>query len=97
MQHDPEAANLLAVALVTAMVDRFDAGDDPANGHRHAVRIADMITDARLGSDVAVDDYIAALGVLAARAVEDVARLSGEPMAFWLARWLGEPFGRAPS
>jgi hypothetical protein len=97
MQHDPEAADLLAVALVTAMVDRFDAGDDPAEGHRHAVRIADMITDARLGSDVAVEDYIAALGVLAARAVEDVARLSGEPMAFWLARWLAEPFGTTTS
>ena len=50
--------------------------------------------DARL-ADVDFDEYIGALGVLAARAIEDVAMLSGEPVALWLERWVAvaDPYG----
>jgi hypothetical protein len=95
-RHVPDAADLLAVALVAAMCDRFEAGEAPADRRRHVAHIAEMLTEARLGRDVAVRDYIGTLGMLAARAIEDVAALSGEPMALWLAHWLSAPYGTPP-
>jgi hypothetical protein len=92
MIREADAADAMAVALVTAMIDRFDSDDEPSDGHRHAARIAAMITDARF-SGVDLDEYIGALGVLGARAVQDLASATGEPIALWLERWLSEPYG----
>jgi hypothetical protein len=93
MVYEPDAGDALAVALVTAMIDRFGAGRH--GGKRQTIQIAQMIRDARLG-DVDVDEYVGALGVLAARAIEDVAMLSGEPVALWLERWVADPYGSPP-
>lgn len=95
MPYQPDAADALAVALVTAMIDRFGAGHGPG-GRRQTIQIAQMIRDAQLG-DVDGDEYVGALGVMAARAIEDVAMLSGEPISQWLERWLSEPCGSAPA
>lgn len=91
MRYESDAADAMAVALVTGLIDRFHtaAGTDD---RRHLARIAEMIRDAQ-PDDLDPDECIAALGVLAARAVEDVAMLSGEPIAFWLERWLTDPYG----
>jgi hypothetical protein len=94
MRHEPDAADVLAVTLVTAMIDRFDAGIG-ARRRTHIARIADMIRDAQ-PDELGPDECIAALGLLAARAVEDVAMLSGEPISLWLQRWLEEPYGTPP-
>jgi hypothetical protein len=94
MRHEPDAADLLSVALVAAMIDRFDASVG-AQRRAHIARIADMIRDAQ-PDDLGPDECIAALGLLAARAVEDVAMLSGEPISVWLERWLDEPYGTPP-
>ena len=45
------------------MIDRFGAGH--RGGRRQTIQIAQMIRDARLG-EVDFDEYIGALGVLAA-------------------------------
>jgi hypothetical protein len=93
MRYESDAAEGLAVALVTAMIDRFDVTDESADGRLHAARIAQMITDARLSSDVAPEEYISALGLLGACAVQDVSTWSGEPIALWLSRWLSDAYG----
>jgi hypothetical protein len=90
MVYEPDAADALAVALVTAMIDRFGAGH--RGSQRQTIQIAQMTRDTRRG-EVDLDDYIGALGVLAARVIEDVAMLSGEPVALWLERWIADPYG----
>jgi hypothetical protein len=82
---------VLAVTLVTAMADRFAAGDE----RQCVVRIGQMLTDARMETDLRADWCIGALGLLAARAVEELARCTGEPAAVWLERWLSETYGLA--
>ena len=91
MEYDSDAADSLAVALVMAMIDRSDL-EFGGNGRRHAMRVADMVRELRLG-EVDTDQYVGALGSLAARAVEDLASATGEPTALWMARWLGKPYG----
>jgi hypothetical protein len=93
MTYAPDAADALAVALVTAMIDRFGTGHR-GGGRRETIEIAQIIQDARLG-DVDLDEYVGALGVLAARAIEDVAVLSGEPIELWLERWVAHPYAFA--
>ncbi len=89
MVREADAADALAVALVTAMLDRSGAD---AGSSRQAAHIAAMITNAHLGGEITTEEYIGALGVLAAAAVEDLATATGEPIALWLARWLtGSP------
>lgn len=91
MEYDSDAADSLAVALVLAMIDHSDL-ELGGNGRRHAMRVAEMVRDSRLG-EVDLDEYVGSLGVLAARAVEDLATATGEPTALWLARWLSKPYG----
>jgi hypothetical protein len=86
---DWDHSSVLAVALVTAMDDRF-TGDDE---RQCVVRIGQMMTDSKLGTDVQADWCIGALGLLAARALEDLATMSGEPTSLWLERWLSETYG----
>jgi hypothetical protein len=89
MRTDWDESSVLAVALVTAMSDRFTQTDE----RQCVVRIGQMITDSKIESDLPADWCIGALGLLAARAVEDLATCTGEPPALWLERWLGEPYG----
>jgi hypothetical protein len=106
MPADWDDSSVLAVALVTAMTDRFDGESDGlplvAGATRAAMSIQDrqcvvragqMITDGKLDDDLAVDWLVAALGLLAARAIEDLATASGEPTALWLDGWLSGPYG----
>jgi hypothetical protein len=86
---DWDDSSVLAVALVTAMMDRFNVADE----RQCVVRIGQMMTDSKIEGDLPADWFIGALGLLAARALEDVSALSGEPMALWLERWLAEPYG----
>jgi hypothetical protein len=84
-----DESSVLAVALVMAMADRFTQTDE----RQCVVRIGQMITDSKIETDLPADWCIAALGLLAARAVEDLATSSGEPTALWLERWLIESYG----
>jgi hypothetical protein len=104
MLSDWDVASVRAVALVTAMSDRFDGDSDGPPGrpaHRKirdrqcVVRIGQMLTDGEIERREHAQSLIAALGLLACRAAEDLATASGEPMALWLERWLAEPYGSA--
>jgi hypothetical protein len=92
MRADWDESSVLAVAIVTAMTDRFTQTDD----RQCVVQIGQMMTDSRIHTDLRADWCIGALGLLAARAVEDLATSSGEPAALWLERWLAEPYGTRP-
>jgi hypothetical protein len=89
MQPDLDASSVLAVAVATAMTDRFVGDYD----RQCVVRIGQMLTDGKIATDVRADWCIAALGLLAARALEDLATSSGEPSALWLERWLSDTYG----
>jgi hypothetical protein len=89
MQPDWDASSVLAVAVVTAMTDRFAGTDE----RQCVVRIGQMLTDSKIETDVLGDWCIGALGLLATRALEDLATSSGEPIALWLERWLDETYG----
>jgi hypothetical protein len=89
MGTDWDESSVLAVALVTAMSDRFTQTDE----RQCVVRIGQMITDSKIGSDLPADWCIGALGLLAARAVEELADCTGVPAAKWLEQWLTESYG----
>jgi hypothetical protein len=89
MEPSWDVSSVLAVALVTGMSDRF-TGDDI---RQCVVRIGQMMTDSHLDTDVTTDWALGALGLLAARALEDLAETSGEPTSMWLERWLSQPYG----
>jgi hypothetical protein len=89
MQPDWDTSSALAVAIATAMSDRFAGVED----RQCVVRIGQMLTDGKVETDVRADWCIAALGLLAARAMEDLATSSGEPIALWLERWLSQTYG----
>jgi hypothetical protein len=100
MPDDWNVASASAVALVAAMTDRFD-GDSygpPGGPVRHVpdrqcvVRIGQMITESTFDGVVG-ESFAGALGLLAARAVEELSISSGEPIETWLERWLDEPYG----
>jgi hypothetical protein len=104
---DWDAASIGAVALVTAMRDRFDGDSDgpPRTGNAPArqirdrqcvVRVAQMITDGEIEGDQRAEQLIAALGLIASRAAEDLSTATGEPSALWLERWLAHPYGSRP-
>jgi hypothetical protein len=102
MLSDWDLVSVRAVALVSAMHDRFNGDSDgpPGRGADRAirdrqcvVRIGQMMTDGDLDSAEKTEWLLAALGLLACRAAEDLSTASGEPMALWLERWLAEPYG----
>jgi hypothetical protein len=104
MLSDWDVVSVRAVALVTAMRDRFDGDSDGPPGRpadrtirdrQCVVRIGQMMSDDFRGNDEKTEWLLSALGLLACRAAEDLSTASGEPMALWLERWLAEPYGSA--
>jgi hypothetical protein len=102
MLSDWDRVSVRAVALVTAMRDRFDGDSDGPPGRpadrtirdrQCVVRIGQMMTDGEIDTAEKTEWLLAALGLLACRAAEDLSTASGEPMALWLERWLSEPYG----
>jgi hypothetical protein len=82
-----QAANRLAVAVVTALTDLTI--DESTGEHPHARRLALMQTEAGVGDD----DLMGALAHLGSRAVLSIAQLRDEPTSSWLQEWLSDPYG----
>lgn len=91
MVRESDAAYRMAVEFVTVMMD-VQATDLPTE-HPGSGRVQAMVNDAVSSGEMTDYDLLGALGLLSARAIEDLARATGEPGAFWLRRWLAEPFG----
>jgi hypothetical protein len=92
MARGTDAANRIAVALVAVLIN-FNVVDEATRLHPDAIRIQSMIQEAIDSGEVTFDELLVAIGVLGARAVEDAARMAGEPTSAWLQRWQIEPFG----
>jgi hypothetical protein len=82
----------MAVEFVTVLVNPM--GFSASTGHHDgSLRVQEMVDQAVRNGEMDDEDLLGALGLLAAKAVEDVERLSGVPCALWLQRWLVDPFG----
>jgi uncharacterized caspase-like protein len=92
MAREADAANRIAVVLVTVLIN-FREIDETTRQHPDAIRIQDMIQDAISSNAASYDEILVAVAGLGARAVESVTALTGESTATWLQRWRTEPFG----
>jgi hypothetical protein len=92
MVREPTTANRMAVEYVTVLLNA-KASKASIVEVPDSARVQEMINEAVQRGEMSEADVLGALGLLATRAVEDLARSTGEASAFWLQRWLAEPFG----
>jgi hypothetical protein len=92
MVRESTTANRMAVEYVTVLLNAT-ASTASIVEVPDSSRVQEMINDAVQRGEMSEADLLGALGLLATRAVEDLTRSTGEASAFWLQRWLAEPFG----